>query len=94
MTDKAEGNPAKKPGAEGVELITLANFLESVGPSSPRDVSDLWTYERPGASASIKAKLNTPDIRLHCDNADCGRVRTFRFSEGYSCCLPESSAAF
>ena len=63
MTDKAEGNPAKKPGAEGVELITLANFLESVGPSSPRDVSDLWTYERPGASASIKHARHTASLR-------------------------------
>jgi hypothetical protein len=60
------------------EQITLAEFLENVGPSSSRDVSDLWHIQE----SSNRTALLTPDIRLHCENDACGGIRTFRYNHG------------
>ena len=75
--DKTENT--KDQSAPAGSPTTLAQFLESVGPSSMRDVPDLWYIDR---SAGIHLRLYTPDIRIHCNNKDCGGVRTFRYREG------------
>lgn len=80
--------PADDTRAENlVPPITLAEFLENVSPSSLREVSDLWFFKD-------GPKLYTPDIRLHCDDAACGGIRTFRVRGGPTYFTPKRLDTF
>jgi hypothetical protein len=77
IVSKAESpNPVSEAGAEP---ISFTEFLESVPPSQTVRVGDLCTVEvvRVG---SYSYRVNTPELRLHCDV--CDGVRVFRFKEG------------
>ena len=79
MADEAQDATTTEKKAE-TERITVADFLENVGPSSARHVSDLW-YEESSGGRSHR-KIVTPAIRIHCESDNCGGVRTFRYKEG------------
>lgn len=70
MTDTED----KEDVSEEVQLIPLAEFLESLPPSRIIQVSNLGKYDpRLGTEG-----LSTPEIQLHCDNDACNGVRYFR----------------
>ncbi len=72
--------------AEEVQLIPLAEFLESMPPSRIIPVSNIGKYEtRVGTEALV-----TPDIQLHCDNDACNGIRYFR-CENNGCPLSNDS---
>ncbi|MCQ1773867.1 hypothetical protein NOI24_21365 [Neorhizobium galegae] len=60
---------------EEIASIPLKDFLEKIHPSLKKQIDDLWYYSRVSSSYR-QAKLNAPDLRLHCDT--CGGERTFR----------------
>ena len=70
MTDSENNDDV----AEEVQLIPLAEFLESYPPNRIVQVSNLGRYDgRLGTE-----RLLTPDIELHCENDACNGIRYFR----------------
>ncbi len=70
-TDEAE---------EKIEYQTMANFLESTPPNRNIYISDLSVPTYMGGG--MQAKIQTPEIQLHCDNENCNGTRFFRCASG------------
>lgn len=67
---------------EDVTPTPLAEFLESVSPSSITAVSGLaekWNYSSGGYGGH---RFSAPDVQLHCPNDACNGVRFFRCTDG------------
>jgi len=56
-------------------LISFAEFLESVPPSTPASIKDVRTSIGAGTW-----RLHTPEIKLHCSDKNCNGSRFFRFT--------------
>src|SRR5437016_5187069 len=56
---------------EDSEAISLQEFLQSVPPHEARQISGMADPAQPGWTFA------TPDITLHCADADCGRPQNF-----------------
>jgi hypothetical protein len=83
MTEiETAGDAAKTPEqSKKDEPISLSKFLEMVAPSSWRNIPDLWEkVSRSSGSTGSYARLNTPDITIHCPDKVCEGPRTFRVS--------------
>src|SRR5262249_23725006 len=77
---------AEEPTADAVEEpkdILFAQFLEDVPPSQYRIITNLTEgkWYTPGAGGKRFAKLSTPELQLHCPNANCNGPRFFRYKE-------------
>ncbi|BCJ92120.1 hypothetical protein IZ6_28550 [Terrihabitans soli] len=62
--------------------ISFAEFLETVPPGQSRKVKDLFGHEATGKLSQTAYRVRAPQLRLHCENADCNGVRTFRIFFG------------
>jgi hypothetical protein len=87
MSDEEEptAEAVKEPTAEPVEepkAITFAEFLEDVPTSQYRKVTRVtngnWYTSGGGRRYAL---LSTPELQLHCPNANCNGPRFFRYNE-------------
>lgn len=63
------------------ELLSFAEFLETVPPSQQMPVADLCQRKMSSAGAYY-VELETPELQLHCTNDTCNGLRFFRYSSG------------
>ncbi|MEW5784792.1 MAG: hypothetical protein AB1767_06945 [Bacillota bacterium] len=68
----------EKTNSEVKEEIKLAKFLESAPPNQRKIISDLSIWE----SSDRRNVMNTPEIRLYCDDDSCNGFRFFRCVSG------------
>lgn len=76
MSDEQQTEVKQEP-----EPISLAEFLESIPPSTLTNIAELT--ETKGSPGSPYYELLTPDIQLHCPDDACNGMRFFRHT-GYS----------
>ena len=69
---------AETPSVEKPKSIKLSTFLEAVPPNQLRDVADLVRVNHQPGGTSYQIYVSTPEIHLHCTNAQCNGYRFFR----------------
>jgi hypothetical protein len=75
--ETAEPPPKPDEGNAASELtIPFNQFLETVHPSVAKNVSGLWSESERRSGGSRIVDMNTPNLRLHCEQ--CDGERTFR----------------
>ncbi|MEO9167323.1 MAG: hypothetical protein ABI230_02865 [Aestuariivirga sp.] len=73
-------NPVEENKTQQVEF-SFKSFLESRPPGGLCAISDLWHWDNSYNSKS--AKLNAPELMLHCTHKDCNGPRYFRCITDY-----------
>jgi hypothetical protein len=79
MAEKTSTAEKSKQPEQSVP-VKFAEFLESVPPNQQRDVTDLAVVGvamRGNIVTGHTLKLSTPEIQMHCSNAQCNGPRFF-----------------
>ncbi len=63
---------------EEIKYQLISEFLESTPPNQRINISDLVTFN----GQRWEYKINTPEIRLHCQDEHCNGTRFFRCTNG------------
>lgn len=65
---------------EEIKYQLISEFLESTPPNQRINISDLVIFNK----HTWEYKINTPEIRLHCQDEHCNGTRFFRCTSGNS----------
>ncbi|MBL7074983.1 hypothetical protein ISS37_07080 [candidate division KSB1 bacterium] len=68
----------KQEVKEGSNVLTLADFLESIPPNQPFKISDLSKITYRSNLARYVDEICTPELQLHCPSDVCNGPRFFR----------------
>lgn len=86
MTDQAESEIKQE-----ISVISFSEFLESVPPCSPTNISTGLTKARTIQGFVKDYRLQKPEIQLHCSDDACNGTRFFRCTTQHDLVIPEDS---